>query len=141
MNSVNVTGRLTADPEARGQSGGVAAFRLAVNGRRKDEQGEWVDAAGFFNVVCFGRVADLAIDYLAKGRRVAITGRLSWREWEAQDGGKRQAVEIIANDVVFLDSRQDDGGAARGGRGGDSGWPTAQAPPTAAAPADDDIPF
>ncbi len=55
----------------------------------------------------FGRQAQTAADYLAKGRRIGVDGRLSWREWQAQDGTKRQSVEVIANDVFFLDSRGD----------------------------------
>ena len=67
----------------------------------------------------FGRQAESVSNYLAKGRRVGVDGRLSWREWTAQDGSKRQNVEVIAQDVFFLDSRGEGGG---GGGGGQTGW-------------------
>ena len=75
----------------------------------------------------FGRQAETASTYLAKGRRIGVDGRLSWREWQAQDGSKRQGVEVIANDVFFLDSRGDgEGGGSQQG----AGWSreNAQAP-------------
>ncbi len=70
----------------------------------------------------FGRQAETASTYLAKGRRIGVDGRLSWREWQAQDGTKRQNVEVIANDVFFLDSRGDGGGEGGGGSQQGAGW-------------------
>jgi single-strand DNA-binding protein len=103
-------------------------------------------------VTVFGRQAQTAADYLAKGRRIGVDGRLSWREWQAQDGSKRQSVEVIANDVFFLDSRGEGGGG--GGEREAPGWSRSAddlAPVGAAAgngsgggsaPADDaEIPF
>jgi single-strand DNA-binding protein len=116
VNVAVITGNLTRDPELWTTGGGtsVCQMRVAVNSRRKDGQsGQWVDKPNYFNVVVFGAQADNCSTYLQKGRPVAIEGRLDWREWEAKDGsGKRQAVQIIANTVQFLGSR--DGGSRNG---------------------------
>ncbi|MGD9734954.1 MAG: single-stranded DNA-binding protein [Solirubrobacterales bacterium] len=112
VNVVVITGNLTRDPQLRSTDGGtsVCEMRVAVNSRRKDGQsGQWVDKPNYLDVVSFGAQAESCAEYLAKGRPVAIEGRLDWREWEAKDGsGKRQAVQIIANSVQFL-GRQEDG--------------------------------
>lgn len=157
LNRVTLVGRLTRDPELRHTSGGqaVCSMRLAVTSRGRDDSGNWADKSNFFDVTVFGRQAETATNYLSKGRRVGVDGRLSWREWEAQDGGKRQTVEVIANDIFFLDSRGDGdgggGGGWSGGGGGQRGWSAPAAPSDLPvdtsdmrppAPADDDdIPF
>lgn len=137
INRVTVTGNLTADPELRHTGGGTAvcSLRIAVNGRRKDQSGNWVDKPNFFNVTVWGAMGENCDRYLEKGRPVAIDGRLEWSEWE-KDGQKRQKVEIVADTVQFL------------GSGGNSGSGDQSAPPPAAAAAststsgvDDDIPF
>jgi single-strand DNA-binding protein len=105
LNRVTLVGRLTRDPELRTTSGGqeIANMRLAVTSRGKDDAGNWTDKSNFFDVTIFGKQAETAGQYLSKGRRIGVDGRLSWREWEGQDGSKRQTVEVIANDVFFLD--------------------------------------
>ena len=144
INRVVLVGNLTKDPELKSTSGGtsICKMRIAVNTRRKDETGQWVDKPNYFDVTVWGNQAESCAQYLSKGRPVGIDGRLEWREWEATDGsGKRQAVEIVAESVQFLGSR--DGG----GGGGDNapqfvpagaGGETADFPASAA---DDDIPF
>ena len=115
INRVVITGNLTRDPELRSTPGGTAVckLRVAVNSRRKDSQsGEWVDKPNYFDVTVWGAQGEDCANYLSKGRPVAVDGRLDWREWEAQDGSKRQAVEIIADSVQFLGSR--DGGGGNG---------------------------
>lgn len=110
INRVVLTGNLTADPELRSLPSGmsVCSLRIACNTRRKDNaSGEWVDKPNYFNVTVWGAQGENAARYLSKGRPVAIDGRLEWREWEAQDGAKRQAVDIIADSVQFLGSRDD----------------------------------
>lgn len=151
LNRVTLVGRLTRDPELRHTGGGdpICSIRLAVSSRSRDESGNWGDKSNYFDVTVFGRQAQTAADYLAKGRRIGVDGRLSWREWQAQDGTKRQAVEVIANDLFFLDSRGEGGGGYGGdqeagglsqpsGRGGDLPVDRSDMQP---ATADDDIPF
>jgi single-strand DNA-binding protein len=117
VNVVVITGNLTRDPELRSTSGGtsICKLRVAVNTRRKDGQtGEWVDKPNYFDVTVWGAQGENCANYLQKGRGVAIEGRLDWREWDAKEGGKRQAVEIIANSVQFLGSRDGSGGNGNG---------------------------
>lgn len=139
INRVIVVGNLTRDPELRSTPSGtsVCSLRIAVNTTRKDESGQWVDKPNYFDVTVWGQQGENCAQYLAKGRPVAIDGRLEWREWEAQDGAKRQAVEIVADSVQFLGGRQDGEGSAYvpAGAVASSGddFPT--------SPADDDIPF
>jgi single-strand DNA-binding protein len=143
INRVVLVGNLTKDPELRTTGGGtsICKMRIAVNTRRKDETGQWVDKPNYFDVTVWGNQAESCAQYLSKGRPVGIDGRLEWREWEATDGsGKRQAVEIVAESVQFLGSR--DGG----GSGGDAPQfvPAGAAGESAdfpASAADDDIPF
>ena len=113
INVVVVTGNLTRDPELKSTSGGTAVckLRVAVNSRRRDQGGEWVDKPNFFDVTVFGAQGENCANYLSKGRPVAVEGRLEWSEWDASDGsGKRSKVEIIANSVQFLGSRDGSGG-------------------------------
>ena len=107
MNNINrvvITGNLTADPELRSTPNGkpVCSLRIACNTRRKSGE-EWVDKPNYFNVTVWGAQGENAARYLSKGRPVAVDGRLEWREWETEDG-KRQAVDIIADSVQFLNS-------------------------------------
>jgi single-strand DNA-binding protein len=120
VNRVVITGNLTRDPELRSTPGGtsVCKLRVAVNSRRKDGQtGEWVDKPNYFDVTVWGAQGENCANYLSKGRPVAIDGRLDWREWEAQDGSKRQSIEIIADAVQFLGSRDGSGGGGNSGNG------------------------
>lgn len=134
INRVTIVGNLTRDPELRGlpSGGNVCSLRVAVNERRKDASGQWTDAPNFFNVTIFGNSADNAAKFLAKGRQVAVDGRLRWREWQDQQGNKRESIEIVAQDVQFIGGR--DGGGQQPGGGGGWGAPPAQAAP----PAQDD---
>jgi single-strand DNA-binding protein len=108
INTVVITGNLTRDPELRSTPNGtsICSLRVAVNSRKKDaESGQWVDKPNYFDITVFGAQGENCAQYLAKGRPVAVQGRLNWREWEAQDGSKRQSVDIIADSVQFLGSR------------------------------------
>jgi single-strand DNA-binding protein len=130
VNVVVITGNLTRDPELRHTGGGTAVceLRVAVNSRRKDQSGQWVDKPNYFDVVVFGGQGENCANYLSKGRPVAVEGRLDWREWEAKDGGKRQAVQVIANTVQFLGSRDGSGGGGNGNGGGGGFSPTSDVP-------------
>jgi single-strand DNA-binding protein len=145
INRVVLVGNLTKDPELRHTPSGTAVckLRLAVNTRQKDAStGEWGDKPNYFDITVWGNQGESCAQYLSKGRPVGVDGRLDWREWEAQDGTKRQAVEIIAESVQFLGGRSDGEGQSQ------------YIPPSdvsedqsdflkagAAAAADDDIPF
>ena len=121
INRVVLTGNLTRDPELSATGGGLSICKLgiAVNTRRRDESGQWGDKPNYFSVSVFGNQAESCSQYLSKGRPVAIDGRLEWREWQAQDGSKRESVEIVADSVQFLGSGQ--GGGEFGGSGGGGG--------------------
>ena len=113
INRVVLTGNLTRDPELRSLQSGtsVCSLRLASNSRRK-ENGEWVDKPNYFSVTVWGAQGENCARFLSKGRPVCIDGRLDWREWTAQDGSKRESVEIVAESVQFLGGRDDAAAAA-----------------------------
>src|SRR5919205_2896351 len=118
INRVVLTGNLTRDPELRSLPSGMAvcSLRIASNTRRKDwSTGEWVDKPNYFDVTIWGRQGENAAQYLSKGRPVALDGRLEWREWQDQQGNKRQSVEIVADNIQFLSSRDGAGGNGNGG--------------------------
>jgi single-strand DNA-binding protein len=139
INRVTLVGRLTRDPELRSLPSGrsVSSLRVACNSSRMESDGERSERAHYFDVSVFGATAESVARYLTKGSRIGIDGRLEWREWEAQDGTKRQAVEVVADTVQFL-----------GGRDGAVTEENQFVPAAAAATdadfgtaADDDIPF
>jgi single-strand DNA-binding protein len=107
INVVIITGNLTRDPELRytSDNSAVCDMRVAVNGRRKTEYGEWVDKPNYFDVTVWGKRGESCNEHLMKGRPVAIEGRLDWHEWETEGGDKRQSVRIIASQVQFLGKR------------------------------------
>jgi single-strand DNA-binding protein len=130
MNNINrvvLTGNLTRDPELRSLPSGTAvcSLRVACNTRRKSSDGEWVDKPNFFDVTVWGGQGESVARYLSKGRPVAVDGRLEWREWEAQDGTKRQAVDIIADSVQFLGNGNGNGSGASSEEGGSEAVPAA----------------
>jgi single-strand DNA-binding protein len=143
INRVVLVGNLTRDPELRHTPGGMAvcSLRVAVNSRRKDQStGEWTEKPNYFSVTVWGNQGESCAQYLSKGRPVAIDGRLDWREYQAQDGTKREAIEIVADSVQFLGGRQDfeGGGAPQYVPAGAAQQANAD---FASSPADDDIPF
>lgn len=125
MNSVNLIGNLTRDPEVRYTSSGspIVTFGIAWNGRKKAQNGDWVDEPHFFNVTAFGEKWEKLAAHLEKGKKVGISGRLDFSSWVTQEGQKRTSVGIVAFDLTFC-SLKGEGGGNGGGR----------------APADADIP-
>ena len=104
INRVTLTGNLTRDPELVKTAGGLTICKLglAVNARRKNQSGEWEDKPNFFDVTVFGAQGENAGKYLAKGRAVAIDGKLDWSQWETPEGQKRSKVQVIADQVQYL---------------------------------------
>src|SRR5256885_13675399 len=142
INRVVLVGNPTQDPALRPPPSGTAVckLRIAVNTRQKDAQGNWGDKPNYFDVTVWGNQGESCSQYLSKGRPVGVDGRLDWREWEAQDGSKRQAVEIIADTVQFLGSRGE-GGREGGERQFVPAAATAGNEDFGTSSADDDIPF
>lgn len=139
LNQVTLMGNLTRDPELRQTPTGqnVTSFSLALNRSYKDASGEWQEATDYIDCVCWGPLAERVAQYLSKGRRCLVQGRLQSRSWE-QEGTKRSKVEVLANDVTFLDSR----GAGGDNADSDSAAPVASADkpkPSKKAKAKDDV--
>jgi single-strand DNA-binding protein len=113
INRIVIVGRLTADPELRALPSGssVCSLRLASHSLRKNADGERTEKPNFFDVTVFGVMGESVHRYMTRGRRIAVDGRLEWREWETPEGVKRQAVEIVADKVQFLDGRGSQGNA------------------------------
>ncbi|MCR2036935.1 single-stranded DNA-binding protein [Adlercreutzia caecimuris] len=159
INRVIISGNLTRDPELRNTQSGMAvlSFGVAVNDRRKNPTtGEWEDYPNFVDCTMFGARANSLSQYLSKGTKVSIEGKLRWSQWE-RDGQKRSKLEVIVDEIEFMSSRNSNGGGSSysGDTYGNQGY-SAPAPaysaPAAAAPAapvidasssvyDDDIPF
>lgn len=109
INRVSVTGNLTRDPELRSTAGGTAILkiRIAVNDRTKNQRtGEWEDAPNYLDVIVFGARAEALSRMLTKGAKIAVDGKLKWSEWESAGGEKHEHVEIRADEVEFLSSKE-----------------------------------
>ncbi|MEA2132130.1 MAG: single-strand DNA-binding protein [Solirubrobacteraceae bacterium] len=150
INRVVLTGNLTRDPELRSLPSGMSVcnLRIASNTRRKGASGEWEDKPNYFSVTVWGAQGENCARFLSKGRPVALDGRLEWREWQGQDGAKRESVEIVADSVQFLGGRDDAQGGGGNGFTPQSDVPVdnrdfqpVAAPAAGGGPADDDIPF
>jgi single-strand DNA-binding protein len=114
INRVVIVGRLTRDPELRALPSGVnvSSLRVACNSSRRETDGSYTERPNFFDVSIYGASAESVSRYMRKGSRVALDGRLEWREWET-DNQKRQAVSIVADTIQFLEGpgeRAEDGG-------------------------------
>lgn len=146
INRVSVTGNLTRDPELRATQSGsqVLSFGIAVNDRRKNQQtGEWEDYPNFVDCTMFGTRAEKLANYIAKGSKVAIEGKLRYSSWE-KDGERRSKLEVIVDEIEFMSRRDEQGGAVISTP---TPAPVRPAAPRRAAPVaavevyDDDIPF
>lgn len=122
INRVVLVGRLTRDAETRSLPSGstVCSLRIACNGGRRSDAGDFVEKPNYFDVSIYGASGDTVARYTQKGSRVGIDGRLEWREWEGENQERRQAVSIVADRVQFLDPAGDGSTpAGAGGSGGD----------------------
>ena len=145
INRVVLSGNLTRDPEVRTTQSGmpVMSLGIAVNDRRKNNQtGEWEDYANFIDCTMFGNRAQNVAQYLSKGQRVMIDGKLRYSQWE-RDGQKRSKIEVIIDDLDFASSR---GGSSQGGYDSNAGSsaysaPTTPVVDTTSSVYDEDIPF
>lgn len=151
FNKIIIVGNLGRDPELRYTPQGtpVCSFTLATNERRKDKTGEMQDQTTWFRITLWGRQAEVASQYLTKGKPVYIEGRLRVEEWTDRDGKARYTLEVHATDMQFIGSAG--GGGMGGGMGSSMGRPEEShvERPAASEPAgggqpdfsDDDVPF
>ena len=126
LNKVLLIGNLGKDPEMKYTPQGtpITTFSVAVSRRRQTPDGEWKDETEWFRIVAWQKLAEQCNEYLRKGSKVYIEGRLQTREWQDQSGQTRQMVEVVANEMVVLDSRQGaPGDASYGGRSYDEPKP------------------
>lgn len=108
INRVVLTGNLTRDPQLRRTQSGMAIleFGMAVNDRRKNSQtGQWEDYANFVNCVMFGSRAESVVNYISKGSKVGVEGKLRYSSWE-KDGQKRSKLEVVLDDIEFMDGKR-----------------------------------
>ncbi len=112
FNQAIVMGNLTRDPEMRTTPSGqnVTSFSVATNRSWQDQNGEKKDAVEYHNIVAWGKLGELVNEYLKKGRKVLVVGRLQTRNWDAEDGSKRNRTEIVATDINFVGGQNDGGG-------------------------------
>ena len=139
FNKIVLIGYLGRDPELRYTPDGtpVCNFSVATTERRKDKTGEFQDHTTWFRVSLFGRQAEVASQYLSKGRQVFIEGTLSQREYTDKEGNARTSLEVRGSDIHFIGSRGDESGAGSEARPAQSARPTGASGPIS----DDDIPF
>jgi single-strand DNA-binding protein len=111
FNQAIVMGNLTRDPEMRTTPSGqnVTSFSVATNRSWQDQSGERKDAVEYHNVVAWGKLGELVNNYLKKGRKVLVVGRLQTRNWDAEDGSKRNRTEIVATDINFVGGQAEAG--------------------------------
>ena len=150
LNRAQLIGNLTRDPELRTTASGqsVVNFSVATNRAYKDKDGQKQEQTEFHNIVAWGKLADICSQYLSKGRKVFIEGRLQTREWEGQDGSKKRTTEIVADNMIMLGGQGGRGNAAAPAAGAtafDGAPPVATTPAPAPAPVEEiqveDIPF
>lgn len=137
VNKVILIGNLGADPELKYTPSGAAVtnFNVATNEVWKDNDGNKQERTEWHRVVLWRKLAEIAGEYLKKGSKVYLEGRLQTRSWEDKDGVKRYTTEVIADNMTMLDSKGDSGS------GGSSGPTSSEAPQPPDADAEDDLPF
>ena len=134
VNKAILIGNLGADPELRYTPGGkaVASFSMATTERFKNKEGEQQERTAWHNIVCWGRTAEIANEYLKKGRSVYIEGRIQYRSYDDKDGIKRYRTEIVTQQLQFLGARE---------KAEDEQKQPPEAPEPKAPADDDDLPF
>ena len=144
LNLCQFIGNLGKDPEKRRLQSGehVVNFSVAASERWKDKQGQQQERTEWVNCVAFGKLAEICSEYLAKGSKVYVSGKMRTRKWQAQDGSDRYSTEIALSEMKMLDSRSQGGGEQRsqGASQGASGHSPQQSQPNY-DDFDDDIPF
>lgn len=145
LNKVFLIGNLGRDPEVRALPSGqsVASFSLATTRKWRDRDGQRQEQTEWHQIVVFGRQAEIAGQYLAKGRQIFVEGRIQTSSWEdRQSGEKKYRTEIIADMFQMLGSRDGSGGGGGGGESRSWGSPSGSGSDSSAPePPDDDIPF
>ena len=136
LNKALLIGNLGSDPEINYTQSGtaVANLSIAMSERWKDKDGNQQEKTEWHRVVAFGRLAEICGEYLAKGSKIYIEGRIQTRQWEDKDGNKRYTTEIVAREVKFLDGKEQNQGGSQGQKQQEQKW---QAPSVS----DGDIPF
>ncbi|OIO19147.1 MAG: single-stranded DNA-binding protein [Candidatus Magasanikbacteria bacterium CG_4_9_14_0_2_um_filter_41_10] len=122
LNRATILGRLTRDPELRSTTSGktVATLSVATNRVWSDQSGQKQEQSEFHNCVLWGKLADIAGQYLSKGRRVYVEGRIQTRDWVGADGVKKYRTELVADNLIMLDGPRGTGSAPAAGSGDDS---------------------
>jgi single-strand DNA-binding protein len=151
VNKVILLGNVGKDPEMRSTGGGtlVANFTLATSDRQKDAQGNWQERTEWHNMVAFTRLAEIVRDYVKKGSKLYVEGKIQTRSWDDKEtGAKRYRTEIIVNDISLLSGREEGGsGGYSRSSGAASNYDQRQTPAASddfaqqAEISDDDIPF
>lgn len=146
LNKVMIIGNLGADPEIKYTPNGtaVANLRIATAENRKNKEGEWEERTEWHRIVLYSRLAENAKDYLHKGSKVYIEGRIETRSWEDQSGQKRYMTEIVGNDLMFLDPKGQnapDGNEHQSAPRSGGGSPSRSQSPAPNFPEEDDLPF
>ena len=144
VNKVILLGRLGKDPEMRYTPSGtaIATFSMATNHRQKSQDGEWVDKTEWHNLIAFGKTAEIAGEYLKKGKQLYIEGRLQTSSWEDQQGQKKYKTEIVISDLQMLGSKGDEGFSPPSeAPKEEASQKDSSQPPEPAAEEEDDLPF
>lgn len=139
LNKVMLIGHLGVDPELRYTEGNVpvANFRIATNESYKDQNGNMVERTEWHNIVAWRKLAEVLAEYLKKGSKVYLEGKLQTRSWDDKDGNKRYMTEVVVSEFMFLDSK---GGGERSSQGG-PGLPPPPPPINPTGEKEDDLPF
>ncbi len=143
VNKVILLGRLGKDPEMRYAPSGtaIATFSMATNHSQKSAEGEWVDKTEWHNLIAFGKTAEIAGEYLKKGKQLYVEGRLQTSSWEDQQGQKKYKTEIVISDLQMIGSKGDESSPPVQSSGSDAVQQKPSSPPEPAAEEEDDLPF